>query len=281
MKVSDMLEHFLSRSDWVDRATTVDRIIAGDPGLDVNRCMVTWMPSMSALNQVVDSGVSLLVCHEPTFWSHHDDRPSDDPLSREKQKFIDDHGLVILRNHDCWDRWPGIGIPWAWAQFLGMAGEPKTIGANGYQHRYDIEPETLESFARRVAQRCDSIGESMVQVTGELTRQVSKIGTGTGCGCDVRAYREMGCDCSVVCDDGSCYWAGIQWAADFGHPVIRVNHGTSEEPGMVTLTEYINKNLKGVRARLIPHGSTFRLVGGAAPSARKGRPRKSCSPAAG
>jgi len=39
-----------------------------------------------------------------------------------------------------------------------------------------------------------------------------------------------------------------------------VNHGTSEEPGMATLTEYINANLAGLRAEHLPHGSTFRLV---------------------
>jgi len=30
---------------------------------------------------------------------------------------------------------------------------------------------------------------------------------------------------------------------------------------MVTLTRYINENLDGIAAELIPHGSTFRLVG--------------------
>ncbi|OGV71726.1 MAG: hypothetical protein A3K19_12285 [Lentisphaerae bacterium RIFOXYB12_FULL_65_16] len=66
---------------------------------------------------------------------------------------------------------------------------------------------------------------------------------------------------TTVDRDGSCYWAGIQRAEDAGHPVIRVNHGTSEEPGMVALTEYINANLPGLHAEHLPHGSTFRLVG--------------------
>jgi hypothetical protein len=30
---------------------------------------------------------------------------------------------------------------------------------------------------------------------------------------------------------------------------------------MVTLTEYINTRLAGLRAEHLPHGSTFRLVG--------------------
>ena len=71
----------------------------------------------------------------------------------------------------------------------------------------------------------------------------------------------MGCDVSIVCDDGSCYWSEIQRAADGDHPVIRVNHGTSEEPGMVTLTQYVNDTFAGVTAEHLPHGSSFRLVG--------------------
>jgi len=42
MRVSAVLEHFLSRADWIDRAKTVDRVIAGDPDADVDRCIVTW-----------------------------------------------------------------------------------------------------------------------------------------------------------------------------------------------------------------------------------------------
>jgi len=261
MKVRDILEHFLSRADWVKRDATVDRVIAGDPETDVDRCLVTWMPSFAAVRETVARGIPLLICHEPTFYNHTDDRPNEDSLAQEKRAFIENHGLVIVRNHDCWDRWPGIGIPWAWAEFLGIEGEPASVSENKYQHAYDVASVSLGDFARRVAERCAAIGESRVQVTGDLDRSVSRIGLGTGCCCDLGVSRRMGCDASIVCDDGSCYWAGIQWAADGGHGVIRVNHGTSEEPGMVTLTRYINENL-GVQAELIPHGSTFRLVGG-------------------
>ena len=259
--VNDILEHFLSRADWVDRGNTVDRIIVGDPTKKVDRCLVTWMPSFAALRHMVEHEIELLVCHEPTFWDHANDRPENDARSEEKLRFITENNLVILRNHDCWDRWPDIGIPWSWAQFLGIGTKPTIIAANGYQHRYDIEPVSVDCLAQRIAACCQTIGEPLVQVTGDGEKKVSKIGIGTGCGCNIEAYLEMGCDCSIVCDDGSCYWAGIQRAEDLGHPVIRVNHGTSEEPGMVTLTEYINANIEGLSAEHLPHGSTFRLVG--------------------
>ena len=245
----------------MDRDKTVDLVIVGDPEKEVRRCLVTWISSHRACQLAAERGVELLITHEPTFWDHWDDKPEKNPNSSAKLKLIQDAGLVILRNHDTWDRFPEVGIPWAWARHLGLDGPPAAIGADGYQHRYDIAPVALDVFAKRVARRTALLGEPHVQVTGDPRQKVKRIGVGTGCGCDLATFRGMGCDCSIVCDDGSCYWAGIQLAEDLGHPVIRVNHGTSEEPGMVTLTAYLNEHLPGVSAEHIPHGATFHLVG--------------------
>lgn len=266
MTPARLLEHFLERADWVDREKTVDRILVGDPEAEVDRCLVTWMPGMAALRHAVEHGFRLVVCHEPLFWEHRQNRPNDNPLAHEKLRFAQGHGLIVLRNHDCWDRWPDVGIPWAWARFLGFAGPPAAVGAQGYQHRYDVDPVPLDVLAAEVARRCASLGEPAVQAVGEGSLIVSRVGIGTGCGCDLRVFMEIGCDCSVVCDDGSCYWAGIQRARDVGHPVIRANHGTSQEPGMVTLTEYLNTHVPGLQATHLPHGCAFRLsCPGAAP----------------
>jgi len=261
MIARNILEHFLSRADWVDRNNTVDRIIVGDPEAEIRSCLVTWMPGFDALREAVKRGVDLVICHEPTFWDHLDRDPRKNPRSTEKLDFIEGNGIVIIRIHDSWDRWPEVGIPWAWARFLGLEGCPVEIGAKGYQHRYDIDLVMLDDFAAGIARRCASLGEPMVQVSGRPETMVSRIGIGTGCGCQIEAYLAMGCDCSVVCDDGGSYWSGIQMAKDLGHPVIRVNHGTSEEPGMVTLTRYVNEAMPEIRAVHLPHGAAFRLVG--------------------
>jgi single-stranded DNA-specific DHH superfamily exonuclease len=102
----------------------------------------------------------------------------------------------------------------------------------------------------------------MIEVTGDPEQLVSKIGVGTGCGCNVFTYLDMGCDLCVVCDDGISYWQQVQYAQDRGIPVICVNHATSEEPGMVTLTGYINEHIEGVRAQYLPQGCRFELTGG-------------------
>jgi putative NIF3 family GTP cyclohydrolase 1 type 2 len=260
MKIRDILEHFLSRADWVSREKTVDRVIVGDADRDVDSCAVAWIPSFDAVREVVRRGFDLLICHEPTFWDHLDDHPSQKPGCLEKLRFLEMSGLTILRNHDCWDRWPDIGIPSAWARFLGLDAPPAATTRERAQHRYDIDPVSFEQFAAQVAARTAAIGEPAVEVVGKPDQYVSRIGIGTGCISQVGPYVEMGCDCCIVVDDGTAYWRDIQHAQDLGIPVICVNHCTAEEPGMVTLTRYINEHLDGLTAEHLPQGCRFRLV---------------------
>ena len=269
MKASAIFEHFISIADWVDTSDTVDKIIIGDPDAVVEHVVVTWISSFDALRVAADRNCQMLITHGPTFWEHYSeldilDRVSDSPgyrLALRKKEFAEEHGLVVLRLHDIWDLMPEIGIPWAWASFLGLGDAPTAVSDNAYQHRYDIEPLPLDAFARRVADRTASLGEPAVQVVGRPEQTVSRVGIGTGCGCNPQVFRQMGCDVSVVCDDGATYWQDIQYAADNEHSVIRVNHGTSEEPGMATLTQYINDTLPDLKAELLAHGACFRLVG--------------------
>lgn len=65
MQPAEILEHFLSHSNWVDRTKTVDRVIIGDAGKEVDRCLVTWMPSSRALRYMVTRKIPLMICHEP------------------------------------------------------------------------------------------------------------------------------------------------------------------------------------------------------------------------
>ncbi len=262
MKAIDICGHFFSKADWVDPDDTVDGVIAGDGEKDIQRVMVTWISSFDAIRRAVEGGFDAMITHEPTFYNHRSETLNieDTETGAAKLRLITESGLVVLRNHDVWDAFPQVGIPSAWGRFLQL-GEPIEIGDNGYLHRYEIEPTTLDEFAARVAGRTAEIGEPAVQVVGDGGKVVRQIGVGTGCICSPMKMKQMGCDLSIVCDDGPDYWKAIQWAADSEYPIVRVNHGTSEEPGMVSLTKYVNDHLPGVTAEHLPHGACFRLVG--------------------
>lgn len=269
MKAKDILEHFLSRADWVDRAGTVDRILMGDPERDIRRVLVTWMSTMNAVQAAVDGGYDMLMTHEPTFWIHANELETLDAgtestprqaTAKRKRALLEDSGLVLMRNHDVWDRFPAVGIPWALARFLGIAGPAAASGANSYQLAFDIPPVSAGTLAYDVARRMAAQGEPAVQFYGDASLPIRRLGIGTGCMCNPDVFRGMGCDAAIVCDDGAIYWRDIAWAVDEGMPLLRMSHGASEEPGMGTLTEYINANLPGVTAEHFPLNLQYTIV---------------------
>ena len=262
----ELRQHFLSQANWVNPDKTVDRVIMGDPKKDIRRILVTWISSLQAIEIAIQRGFDMLITHEPTFWSHWDEEKVKEQTEagRRKTRMARDAGLVIYRNHDVWDRMPNVGIPWAWAEFLGLGAKPACIFADGYQHRYDIEPTTFQNFARRIAEKTAILGEPVIQVVGEAEQVVSRVGIGTGCGCDPLLAQEAGCDVSIVCDDGACYWGDIQRAIDSGHPIVRVNHSTSEEPGMASMTSYLRRTFPQLTVEHLPCRAAYRLVLGGA-----------------
>lgn len=269
MTPAALLQHLHSLAPWLDPETTVDRIVIGDPEAEIGRVLVTWMSTFDACRAAVARNCQLIVTHEPTFWSHQDEiatsagvaHPVWQAAFARKRQFIADHRLVILRCHDVWDFMPEIGIPFAWARFLGLGDTPVAMSGNRALHRYHLEPLTVDDLARRVAAKTAALGEPAVQVVGDGARLVSKIGVGTGCYCNPVEMQHLGCDLSIVCDDGNWYWENLQCSSDNDHPVIRVNHGTSEEPGMRSLSDYLSRVFPHLAVEFLPHGSCFRLVG--------------------
>jgi hypothetical protein len=71
---------------------------------------------------------------------------------------------------------------------------------------------------------------------------VESIGVGTGAICDPLRFAGLDPDLFIVIDDSIHTWTQTTYARDSGKPLVVINHGTSEEPGIVAL----NQHLKGV-----------------------------------
>ncbi|MBC8079801.1 MAG: Nif3-like dinuclear metal center hexameric protein [Gorillibacterium sp.] len=171
MKAIDINNFFLSKGAWIDKDNTVDRIIIGNPDKDIRTILVTWISDLKAVKAAIEGGFDMLITHEPTFWIHENEvrelenlreGSSKKKVGLEKKKLIEDNGLVILRNHDLWDRIPEIGMPWTWGRFLGMGDKPVCIDAEAYQHRYDIAPITLGQLTKRIAGKTAELGDAYI-----------------------------------------------------------------------------------------------------------------------
>lgn len=245
----DIRQYLLSRVPAVDPKDTVDTVKIGDPTRPVRKAGVCWYPSIETIKAAHRAGCDLLICHEPTFWEHAAPERSwrDKPPGIAKREFLEQTGMVILRVHDTWDRWPGVGIRDSWARFLGFGKPVHESGDDPFRAIYDIKPQKLHDFAREIAGKVKALGEDSVQVMGDPERIVSRPAIGVGCISPDRETVEAGADVVIVCFDGASYWQSRERLHEMGAAVITLEHGTTELPGMESLCRHLAEKFPQIK----------------------------------
>lgn len=200
------------------------------------------------------------MCHEPVYYNHTD---KDEAVflfevTRKKKELITSSGLVIYRCHDVWDRVEGVGIPSAWAEFLGFS---KLVNRSTFCHVYEVPEIAAGDLARQVAAKLAPLGHDAVQFIGPADKKVRRIAIGTGA---ITPFREMAgrleADLAICTDDGFTLWSDGTMAIDMEYPAILVNHACSEEPGMRALATTLAKEFPSVPVVPIPQSCMFRTI---------------------
>ena len=247
---------------WVQWEKTVDTFKAGSPDTLVKGIAVGWMSYTHALEKALELGCNLFITHEPTYYNHRDDDPEifRFPSVKAKREFIEKKGLIIIRCHDVWDQYPGIGIPRGWGKLLDL-GEP--LDGAGYYYVFDGKGRSAEAVARQIAVRTAPMGQPAVQLIGPGDKPVRRIVLGTGAITPMFHFIEkLSADMAICVDDDFTYWRDGAYAIDAGFPVAIVNHPVSEEYSMKLLAGVLSKRFPQVPVHHIPERCMYRLVMG-------------------
>ncbi len=252
---------------------TVDKIIIGDADTRVRKIGTCWLPTWETCRKAVASGVNVLVVHEPTFYTHRDlaevprflERNSDFTRSQylsqieKKKSWIKDNGLVIIRNHDTLDALQEKGIPFALGHFLGFSNND-IIASRTYYNVYKFRKQSASSFAGYIAGRLKELGQPGVAFYGDAAREVESAGIGTGWICDPMDYADLKPDVFIAIDDVIRTHIQTVYAEDTGHPLIVINHGTSEEMGMRSLNQIIQDKFPEIETIHFKQGCTYEWI---------------------
>lgn len=252
---------------------TVDRFIIGDPNTVIKKIGTCWLSDWNTCRKAVESGVNVLITHEPTFYTHRDleEKEGDYFASPEytkqiylqqvdrKKKWINENGLVIIRNHDTLDALQDKGIPFAFGQFLGFSNND-IIASRTYYNVYKFKKQTASSFARSLAGKLKELGQPGVAFYGDQDREVASVGIGTGWICDPMDYADLKPDVFVAIDDVIRTHIQTVYAEDTGHPLIVINHGVSEEMGMRSLNQIIKQKFKAMDVIHFKQGCTYKWI---------------------
>ncbi|HME56356.1 MAG TPA: Nif3-like dinuclear metal center hexameric protein [Candidatus Lokiarchaeia archaeon] len=268
MKAIELLDHFQKIGTWVNwNGKEADKFLFGDPDTEVKAIGVAWMPSLANLKQAEEMGCNVFITHEPLYAGFANEYgvysannvllEEDDPWI-EKGKWLEEQNMVVLRCHDTWDDYPGIGIHGAWAKFLGF--EEKPVNHAKFYEVHEILPTSLDDFGRRILKRVRTLGQDAVLVVGDSGKEVTRVALGTGAITNYRTMHDLGGDVLLLTDDGTRLWESAQWSEDVGIPLIIVNHATSEEPGIRELARYLQSTFLHVPVYAIERGCLYHSI---------------------
>ena len=245
---------------WINLEETVDTFKSGSPDTEVTGIGVGWMSYTWALKRTLDLGFNMFITHEPTYYEHRDNDPYMFAIEvvAAKKRFIEESGIVILRCHDLWDRYPNIGITDGWAKQLGFSNP---VYRDGYYRVFDVKGRTAGEVARQVAKKVAPLGQEAVQLIGEESAEVTRAAIGFGAGTPYRHFiTELEADLAICSDDGIRYWRDGALAIDQGPPIIVVNHAVTEENGMKLLAAHLAERFPQIPITHIPQRCMYTLV---------------------
>ena len=106
MKIREVVEKILAYHPNLPGYKGCDDYKCGDPEVECTGVVTALTPNISVIRKAIELGANLIVVHEPTFYTSADEagwfEPFENSVYEEKQKLLDDHGIVVWRDHDHW-----------------------------------------------------------------------------------------------------------------------------------------------------------------------------------
>lgn len=259
----DLAEHFHKRGTWVTWHQTTDRFTCGDPGKPVHKVSVVWKASLSAIEEAIAQKADLLISHESICVNA--DNQSTEPeeifsLPSEKVKFdlLKKSGLTVYRCHDFWDRFPEQGVRDSWQRGLKLNGK---IIVDAYPlYVTEIKPQTVHALAQHILRQIAPLQQDGVLVTGDMNKLVRRVATGTGVTVDPEKLWDLCAEVGIITDD---YYRHVRQgvhAQEMDFPTIIVNHGVSEEWGIMNLAKYIQNEFPNLKVHYIRQYCPYKIV---------------------
>lgn len=100
--IKDYHKGILEDGSLIDDKTSRDQILYGNPDQVCTGIITTCFASVEVINDAIEKGANLIICHEALFWNRGDrtDWLIDNQTFKDKTSLLDKGNIVVWRNHD-------------------------------------------------------------------------------------------------------------------------------------------------------------------------------------
>lgn len=266
MKVKDAVDAILNACAIERIPKTCDQLITGDWKAEVTGIATTFMATPEVIRRAAERGANLIITHEPTFFTHADQRDwlEGDEVYRRKLALIQELGINIWRFHDHIHAMNPDRI------FTGVERDLGWEACSDPAERflYVIPPTPVPALADLLKER---LGIEVVRVVGNSEMLVQRVGLligggSLGLGSDTMPMELMRRhDLDVIVAGEILEWtlcAYVRDAAQLGlkKALIVAGHNRTEEAGMKHLPEWLSAFLPGVPVFFVEAGDPYHYV---------------------
>jgi putative NIF3 family GTP cyclohydrolase 1 type 2 len=242
--------------EWSEK--TVDTFKAGNKKTELKGITTCMFAEMNVLKEAVQKGCNLIIAHEPVFYNHLDETSSleNNPVYKEKIKFIQDNNLVIFRFHDHIHRTEPDGISKGMIREMDL----EQFSLNNSQTFFEIPQTTVKEFAKGLKTK---LNLETIRIIGKPELSFTKLAFMAGAPGGQRHIQMLSNPgVEVIIAGEALEWETYQYANDAvqlgkNKAVIFLGHIKSEEAGMKYCADWLKSFINGVPIVFIENQPNF------------------------
>ena len=276
MKIQEIIDRIRAFHPPMDESHSCDVFKCGDPRQECSGIVVCCYPSVNVIRKTIEHGANLIICHEPSFYDHADETSwlAGNKIYEEKRRLLDEHGIVIWRDHDHIHDGPesenrsttdmifyGIMKVLGWEEYL--------IGDIKKPLLYQIPETTVRNLSHEL---CEKLNLNGARIIGDPDGKVSKVFLaehifGRGDQDQKKIMRADQEEFDVLIPLETVDWTMLEYITDSAQlgrsrAVISVGHFNFEEPGMKYMAEtWLPEILEhSVPVHFVQSGDIYRYI---------------------
>lgn len=238
---------------------TVDVFKAGNPDDQVTGIAVCMFATMDVLKEAVKNNCNFIIAHEPLFYNHLDETEQfrDDPVVNDKQKYIQDHHLIIWRFHDYLHSIKPDGVMVAMAEKL----EWKKYATSTVLDQFILPETTLKEILDHLKLKFPGISFNIV---GNLSAKISNVCFSPGA---PGSWHHIHCftkkNADLVIGGEVPQWETYEYVRDAvaqgkNKAIVFLGHIPSEDPGMEISPQWLKAFITEVPIQFIECGPSYK-----------------------
>ncbi|TWV95645.1 Nif3-like dinuclear metal center hexameric protein [Chitinophaga pinensis] len=256
--VGQIMDAFIKEVPGGPFPNTVDTLKSGNRDVVVTGIVTTMFPTVEVTKKAIALHANFIISHEPAFYNHADETDwlQKDDVYRYKAELLQQHNIVVWRNHDYVHSIRPDGV---------RKGLQEQLGWEKFEESnhliYNLAPVmTLKAL---IADLKKKLNIEAVRYIGDLSQSCKRVLLMPGAAGGRRQIQNM-IDtqpdvlvCGEIAEWETAEYVRDARAAGKQLSLVVLGHIVSEEPGSEFMAKWLTAKFPAIKATHIPSGSSL------------------------